>query len=163
MRQELQNCVAENGLGGSVIFAGSRRDVPDMLNLLDIFALTSLSEGTSISLLEAMASGVVPVVTDVGGNPAVVDNGRNGLTVTPRDVPGIADSIYELLADDSRRQAMSKAAICKVQEKYSIDTMVENYTALYLRLLENKKGFEDLPARRSPAKAGCAGDRSIIS
>jgi glycosyltransferase involved in cell wall biosynthesis len=119
--------------------------VSALLNLIDIFALTSLSEGTSISLLEAMASGVVSVVTDVGGNPSIIDNGKDGLLVKPRDIPQIADAITDLLSDSKKCQIIRQNALCKVRKDYSIDRMVENYTDLYLGLLR-KKGVI-LPAR----------------
>jgi sugar transferase (PEP-CTERM/EpsH1 system associated) len=141
LEMELREQVKQSNLGDSVIFTGCRSDVPALLNLIDVFVLTSLSEGTSISLLEAMASGVVSVVTDVGGNPSIIDNGKDGLLVKPRDIPKIANAITDLLSDSNKCQIIRQNALGKVRQSYSIDKMVENYTNLYFRFLK-KKGIK---------------------
>ena len=138
-RQLLQDCVIENKLEGSVIFTGSRKDVPALLNLFDIFVLSSLSEGTSISLLEAMASGLPAVVTDVGGNPSIVDNMVNGIVVKPKKVPQIAEAMLDLLSDYDKRRQFGLNAAKKVQDRFSIDSMVEQYTSIYVELLARKR------------------------
>jgi sugar transferase (PEP-CTERM/EpsH1 system associated) len=138
-RSRLQDCVGENKLDGAVIFAGNRRDVPELLNLFDIFVLSSLSEGTSISLLEAMASGLPAVVTDVGGNPSIVDNMVNGIVVKPKKVPQIAEAVLDLLSDYDKRRQFGLNAAKKVRDRFSIDRMVEQYTSIYLELLSRKR------------------------
>jgi len=141
MRTELQTLVNNNGLRDHVKFVGNRDDVPDLLNLLDIFLLTSLSEGTSISLLEAMSSGVVPIVTKVGGNTSLVDNDINGKIINPKQVDKLAEDIVELLVNDDLRSSFSKNAINKVHEKFSLNNMINNYTTLYLNLCKSKRLF----------------------
>lgn len=138
---ELREQVRQSGLGDSVIFTGCRSDVQSILNLMDLFVLTSLSEGTPISLLEAMASGVVSVVTDVGGNPSIIDNGVDGLIVKPGNIPQIADGMIELLSNAEKSQIIREKALYKVRKKYSIDRMVDSYTELYQKLLR-KKGVQ---------------------
>ncbi|MHB8056976.1 MAG: glycosyltransferase [Desulfuromonadaceae bacterium] len=127
LQQTARDCnVAEN-----VVFAGKRSDISRLMNLIDIFMLTSLSEGTSISLLEAMASGVTPIVTDVGGNPSIVQHGVNGILVSPKDVPGIASAIVSLLNHDGLRYRYSHNAMKTVRENYSLKSMIDKYSALY--------------------------------
>ena len=138
MKAGLQQLVGELDLSGKVVFAGSRSDVPELLNLLDVFVLTSLSEGTSISLLEAMASGVVPLVTDVGGNPSIVNHEHNGLLVKPKDVSRIAESLTHLLHHEDVSAEYRRNAVDTVKTHFSLDRMIESYTGVYLDLYEKK-------------------------
>jgi len=137
-RTRLQASVEKNKLTGSVIFTGGRKDVPELLNLFDIFVLTSLSEGTSISLLEAMASGVPAVVTDVGGNPSIVDDMVNGIIVKTKKIRQIAEAILSLLSNHDQRRQFGLKATNKVRDHFSIDRMVEQYTSIYMELLTRK-------------------------
>ena len=142
LRSTLYEYVNSHNLRNRVFFAGIRNDIPAMLNLMDVFVLSSLSEGTSVSLLEAMASGVVPVVTDVGGNPSIVDNMINGLVVKPQNPMQMADAIYGLLVDDQIRSLYCQNAVEKIRRNYSLDRTVEIYTDLYLGVLKNKRKFK---------------------
>ena len=143
-RENLESYVKDNKLENDVILAGSRDDIPDFLNLFDLFVLSSLSEGTSISLLEAMASGLPSVVTDVGGNPTIVEDGVEGLIVKPQDVTGIADAFVKVLTDDDLHKQFGNRAIEKVKRKYSLERMIESYAEIYSELLKKKRKFRDL-------------------
>lgn len=136
IKSVLQQLVRDLCLIDNVIFAGSRSNVPELLNLLDIFVLTSLSEGTSISLLEAMASGVVPMVTDVGGNPSIVTHQHNGLLVKPKDISQIAESLTYLLHYEDASSMYRQNAVNTVKRHFSLDKMIERYTDIYIDLLE---------------------------
>ncbi len=130
-RDALESLANELGLSAVVTFHGFRRDIPSALKDMDIFVLSSLSEGTSITLLEAMASGKPLVVTNVGGNPAIVEQGVNGFLVPAGDPDSLAQALLKL-ADDARlRQSMAAANIRKVTERYSIQSMARQYEALY--------------------------------
>lgn len=135
IKQRLCDVVAENNLNNSVIFTGNREDLPELLNLFDVFVLSSLSEGTSVSLLEAMAAGVTPVVTGVGGNKSIVDDQVNGIIVEPKNISQMAEAIITLLRDDNKRRKFSSHAVNKVKNFYSLNNMVDQYTSLYLNLL----------------------------
>ncbi|MBJ6727103.1 glycosyltransferase [Geomesophilobacter sediminis] len=135
MRDELQACAVELEVQDHVVFAGNRSDTHDIYNLFDVFMLTSLSEGTSISLLEAMASGVVPLVTNVGGNPSLVQDGHNGLLVAPKDVAAMAQAICFLVSGAEVRRRLSASAVQTVQENYSIDRMIREYQGMYEELI----------------------------
>lgn len=139
LRPQLEAYVADHNLKGRVIFAGLRQDIPEMLNLLDLFVLSSLSEGTCVSLLEAMASGLPAVVTDVGGNPSIVTHGVNGLVVEPRDIEQLANAIVELLTDEPRYARMSENARQRMVADFSSRRMMEKYNEIYSDLLSRKR------------------------
>lgn len=130
-RGMLEQLAESLGLAGSVHFLGFRRDIPEVLADIDIFVLSSLSEGTSITLLEAMASGKPVVVTNVGGNPAVVRDGINGCIVPPADPAALASALRGLLADRVLREKMSAANIRCVHEHFSLKSMTSAYESLY--------------------------------
>jgi glycosyltransferase involved in cell wall biosynthesis len=94
----------------SVVFTGSRGDVADILPALDVFVLSSRYEGLPVSLLEAMASGVPPVATAVGGVPEVVTDGRDGLLVPAGQPAALATAIGRLLDDVDLRSRLGAAA-----------------------------------------------------
>jgi L-malate glycosyltransferase len=139
LRDQLENKIQRLNLTESVKIIGNRNDVPHILNLFDIFVLPSLSEGTSIALLEAMASGIAPVVTNVGGNPSLVDHNINGIVVPPKKVDELAENIQYLLKNDEKRKEFGERASRKVMEQYSIAKMIKEYEGLYLRLLKEKR------------------------
>jgi len=141
LEEQLKDQVTTLGLGNSVIFTGKRTDIPDVLNLFDLFVLSSLSEGTSVSLLEAMASGLPAVVTNVGGNPEIVDHGTNGLLINVGDPRGLSDALLKLLADDAQRASMARSAREKIGREYGLDRMVSQYERLFLQLLHKKGKF----------------------
>ncbi len=130
-RVHLEQSVAELGLDGAVSFLGFRRDMVEVMKSIDIFVLSSLSEGTSITLLEAMASGKPVVVTDVGGNPALVREGENGFLVPSGNPSAMAAALIRLMGDRQLRVRMSAANLKTVEENYSIKAMTAAYECLY--------------------------------
>ncbi len=102
---ELRRSASELGLSDRVRFLGAVRDVPGLLARAGLFVLPSLNEGISLTLLEAMASGLAVVATRVGGNPEVVADGETGLLVPPRDPAALAAAVVRL-----RRDAAGAAA-----------------------------------------------------
>jgi glycosyltransferase involved in cell wall biosynthesis len=132
---EVRAGVRQHGLDETVVFAGHRSDVPRIVGACDVFALASLHEGLSIALLEAMAVGTPPVVTDVGGLAEVVADGQNGLVVPPRRPDALATAIGKLLRDPALRGQLGQAA----QERaasFDIRASVRRSEAVYGRLLE---------------------------
>jgi glycosyltransferase involved in cell wall biosynthesis len=138
MKSVLQQLASTKGLYDKVLFVGNRTDVPDLLNLLDVFLLTSLSEGTSISLLEAMSSGIAPIVTNVGGNPSLVDHSINGFIVSPKNIDELSEKMIYLLQNEEKRKEFGENASLKVRNKFSLAKMVKEYESLYLSLLDGK-------------------------
>jgi glycosyltransferase involved in cell wall biosynthesis len=122
------------GLDGAVIFAGYREDALRIAASFDLFVLSSLHEGLSIALVEAMALEKAAVVTEVGGLPEVVKHNVNGLVVAPADPAALAESILTLLRDDRRREVMAKAARRRAAE-FDIRTSVRRMEEVYEELL----------------------------
>lgn len=132
-RPALQELATALGLGARVRFLGYRRDVAAILDGADVFALSSLTEGMSLAVLEAMAAGLPVVGTRVGGMPDVVDDGVTGLLVPSRDPAALAAALRGLLDDPSRRAAMGAAGRARVEARFSLAATAEAYLAAYRR------------------------------
>lgn len=133
-RNELEQLVQQLGMKDRVKFLGVRSDVADLLQAVDIFTLTSLCEAASLTLLEAMASGLPVVVTDVGGNPEMVRNEREGLLVPRQDTKAIASALTRILEDSSLAHSMGQAGKHRVKETYSLARTIDRYHQLYRKL-----------------------------
>jgi glycosyltransferase involved in cell wall biosynthesis len=120
-------------LQNRISFTGIRTDIPDILSITDIFVLPSLYEGLPIALLEAMASSVPVVVTNVGSNPEVVADGINGFIVPPKDSQLLAQRIEELLADPKKANKMGAQGQKKIKESFGMTRFVQEHEQLYLR------------------------------
>jgi glycosyltransferase involved in cell wall biosynthesis len=120
------------GIASQVRLLGWRDDVHALLAAFDLFTMSSRSEGTSVSLLEAMSSGLCPVVTDVGGNAAVLGPALRGRLVRPLDPDALARAWDDALRSPSRRAADAHAARSRVIDHYSLQHMVESYEAAYV-------------------------------
>jgi glycosyltransferase involved in cell wall biosynthesis len=132
-RPRLEAYATTLGVSDSVYFLGWRDDIHDLHSAFTIFTMSSRSEGTSVSPLEAMSAGLCPVVTDVGGNAAVLgDRLRHRLVPTERP-DALATAWLDALADHERRQLDGAAARVRVDESFSLDTMVREYEQLYER------------------------------
>jgi glycosyltransferase involved in cell wall biosynthesis len=123
------------GIEERVRFLGMRQDVPRLLSVLDAFVLPSLSEGLSLALLEAMASGKPVVATLVGGNQELIDHGRTGFLVQPEDARDLATNLVKLLSDQAMMQQFGRQAAERVRQHFSMGQMVDRYRDLYARSL----------------------------
>ena len=131
-RAALDARVAELGVAEHVRLLGWRDDVHDMHAAFTIFTMSSRSEGTSISLLEAMSAGLPPVVTDVGGNAAVLGPALGREALVPSEAPAaLADRWSALLADPARRAQTAAAARARVIDAFALAAMVRAYEAIY--------------------------------
>ena len=131
LRQTLEAQVAELRLTHAVRFLGETREVATLYREFDLLALSSKSEGTSISLLEAMASGVCVVATAVGGTPALLGEGRFGRLVPHGDPHALAAAFVDLLHDQRKRERLAAAARDEVLAKYSLEAMLTAYEREY--------------------------------
>lgn len=125
---------------------GERDDVADILRGLDLFVLPSLAEGISNTILEAMACGLPVIATAVGGNGELVTDGITGTLVPAADSERLAEAVCAYFVDPVRRRSHSLAARRAVEERFSLDVMVQRYEALYERLLQ-PRGNARLPAQ----------------
>jgi L-malate glycosyltransferase len=131
LRPEMEREARRLGLEGRVVFAGVRHDVPRLLAGLDALLFSSLREGLSMAMLEAMAAGVPVVATDVGGTPELITHGVTGLLVSPGRPERLAEALVSLLVDDAAREAIRRAARRLVEERFSLEAMTAGYEALY--------------------------------
>jgi glycosyltransferase involved in cell wall biosynthesis len=128
---DLRAVSARLGIGSRVVFTGVRRDVPELLALMDIFVLPSLYEGFGIAILEAMAAGKPVVATTVGGIPEFVAPGQFGFLVPPRDAPALARAIKQLLDEPEKARSMGRQGQEHVTHHYSIESVVKQHEQLY--------------------------------
>jgi glycosyltransferase involved in cell wall biosynthesis len=130
-REDLHRLAGELGLAGRVRFLGQVRDVAALLARAGLFVLSSLSEGVSLTLLEAMAGGLPVVATRVGGNPEVVAD-DTGLLVPPADPDALAAALLHLWQDSGERRRLGAAGRTRVERHFDIRRMVAAYERMYL-------------------------------
>ncbi|MBK8124132.1 MAG: glycosyltransferase [Dokdonella sp.] len=131
LRAELEAQARSHALENCVFLLGDRSDIADLLAGFDIFALSSLTEGYSIALLEACAAGLPIVATDVGGNREIVRDGSNGKLVAAGSVEQLGAALGSLLADPAACDAMGRAGRCWVSGQGSVTAMARRYDAVY--------------------------------
>lgn len=137
LEHDLRNEVVQLGLQDTVRFLGARSDVAQLYPQLDVFVLSSISEGVSLTLLEAMSCELPVVATRVGGNPEVVDDGVTGFIVeeTPN---GIADALERLVGSEdcaSLRRSMGQAGRSRVEARFSMEQTAAAYMEEYRELI----------------------------
>lgn len=131
MKDELKRLSSQLGISESIIFTGNRNDVPELLNIFDLFVLSSLNEGLGRVLIEAQACGKPVVATNVGGIPEVVKDGQTALLVPSKNVSRLAQAVVSLLKDESRARKMGEAGRKWVDAKFSSELMMEKITQSY--------------------------------
>jgi glycosyltransferase involved in cell wall biosynthesis len=132
---ELQALASKCGVSQQVRFLGEVRDVPAVLARASMFVLPSLSEGVSLTLLEAMARGLPVITTAVGGSPEVVEDGRTGFLVPPASPEALAEKILLLLSRPELGQALGLAGRRRVEEHFDVAGMMRQYERLYDEIL----------------------------
>ena len=139
LRKELEELAKGLDLSESVVFAGAREDIPEVMHALDLFVLTSLNEGLGRVLLEAMACGVPVVASRVGGVAEIVLHRETGLLVPPENPEGIAEAILEILNDKKKAELFSRKG--KERTKlFDVRRMIERTEEIYQRLLVDREG-----------------------
>lgn len=134
-REVLETLSAQLGIEDRVRFLGHREDVPDLLPLADIFALSSVNEGFGRVILEAFAAGLAVIATRVGGIPTVLEKGRAGRLVAPKDPEALAAGLRELIGDPEERLQLAREGDTLL-DRYSQERVVSHHIGLYRRLLE---------------------------
>ena len=116
---------------------GERSDVPDIMRGIDCFVLPSLAEGISNTILEAMASGLPVIATDVGGSGELVERGSTGTLVPAGDVEALADEMVALARQPDKARTKGCAGRSAVEQKFSMTAMVRQYQGLYDRCVKD--------------------------
>ncbi|MBI2876317.1 MAG: glycosyltransferase family 4 protein [Candidatus Tectomicrobia bacterium] len=133
LRPQAEQLIERYGLQDWVRLLGWRRDIPELLSLMDLFVLTSLWEGLPLVFLEAMAAGKPIVATQVDGATDVIHEGVNGFLCPPRDCAGLARRVIQLLRDPRRAAEMGRRGREGVQG-FSQERMLAEYQQLYQAL-----------------------------
>ncbi|NII11167.1 TIGR03088 family PEP-CTERM/XrtA system glycosyltransferase [Oleiagrimonas sp. C23AA] len=145
-RPALESHIAHLGLSGQVRLLGNRSDIPALLAEFDVFALSSIAEGMPGVLLEAMASGLPVVATQVGGVGEVVVDGVTGTLVPASQPRAFSMALAEYIMHSSLRRQHGRAGRDTALAQFSLQTMLDAYTALYDSLLVSDSDREDMAA-----------------
>jgi len=127
------------GLAHLAWLPGARDDIADIMQALDVFVLPSKNEGISNTILEAFASGLPVIATEVGGNVELVEDGVNGLLVQPGDLAGMVQALLFYLDTPARIAEHGHTARRQAEQRFSIPAMAEAYAAVYDKTLEKKQ------------------------
>jgi len=135
LRNELESLARELGINSKVVFAGTRRDVPALLGIMDIFVFPTFNEALGISVLEAMAAGKPVIATDDAAIPEIIRHDREGILVHPGDAAAIAMAVERLLGDRDAADQMGRRAKERVKDFFD-DAMVKNIENVYDGILK---------------------------
>lgn len=138
-RSDVLNFLSSAGLSDISWLPGERHDIPEILHGLDCFVLPSKSEGISNTILEAMASGLPVIATNVGGNPELVENGITGKLVPHSNPEALAEAIIDYAYAPKSALNAGRSARQTVEQRFSLDAMVGAYCELYDSLLTRSK------------------------
>lgn len=138
LRAAVQALLEGAGAADAAWVPGERSDVPDVMRGLDCFVLPSLAEGISNTILEAMASGLPVLATDVGGNAELVTDGETGRVVPSGDAQSMADALLALWRQRQAAAAMGRAGRADVERRFSMTAMVAAYQGLYDQQLADR-------------------------
>ena len=136
-RSNLESLIKKCCLEEQIIFLGNRSDVPELLSAMDIFVLPSLSEGLSNSILEAMATGIPVIASDVGGNSELVVHNETGFLFPPGDGNALSQRIAELAGNPEKRYKMGISGRRRIEESFTLEKMIQNYEQLYRNVIHN--------------------------
>lgn len=150
LRSALEQEASSLGLDGCAHFLGWQRELEPIYADLDLAVLSSLNEGTPVSLIEAMAAGLPVVATKVGGIPELVADGKTGLLVPPKDPMAMSRAMETLLGDPERRRQMGRLGREAVYPLYSDAALIDRMHGLYASLLQ-----ASFSARQSGHKETC--------
>jgi glycosyltransferase involved in cell wall biosynthesis len=139
LEQSLRNKANEFGLGSAVHFTGWRFDVAELLCALDVFVMSSLWEAMPVALLEAMAARLPIVVTNVGQNACIVEDGVSGVIIEPADASLISSAVLKLLQRPADAARLAEAALGRVHQHFSTDRMIERYESLYAKGVQSRR------------------------
>lgn len=142
LKPALQQQIRDLHLEKHVVLAGFHTGIPAFIRGLDLFVMSSVTEGLGTSLLDAMAASRAIVAARAGGIPEVVADGSTGLLVPVRDPEAMAEAIIGLLRDAGRRERMGQAGLARVRAQFSADRMVDATLDVYQRTVGRARGAD---------------------
>ncbi|OGS45983.1 MAG: hypothetical protein A2539_06625 [Elusimicrobia bacterium RIFOXYD2_FULL_34_15] len=134
LKKELIAYTEKLGLSDSIVFTGFRNDIPQILSIFSIFILSSDSEGLCTSLIDAMASGLPIVATNVGGVPELIEDNTNGLQVSPDNPVQIVDAVMKIVNDKNLKMRFSQLNKIKSRE-FSKENMIDSTERIYSEII----------------------------
>ena len=140
-RQKLETLAQDLGIVEQIHFLAWRKDAHKIYQALDAFVLSSVSEGMSNSILEAMASRKPVVATEVGGNPELVVHERTGFLVPSNDAMRMGEAIIRILLNPEQGRRLGEAGRQRVEEQYDLNFMIRNYEKMYINIARRKFKF----------------------
>ena len=134
----LQKLAESMGLGRVVFFAGFQENVKDWLSIMDVFIISSRTEGTPLALLEALATGLPIIATKVGEIPNILVDHQNGILVNYGDVKGLSESIVYLLNNPIKAKTLAEAGRQLVEQKYDVENWIQQIENIYWSVLNER-------------------------
>lgn len=135
-RGDIEALVQTLNIENAVIFTGFQTDTKKYMSMIDVYVLSSFSEGTSMTLLEAMSFATCCVVTAVGGNVEIIQHEQNGFVVESDNTQQLTDTMAALVNDKKAQQSMGLKAKQTFDEKFDLAQMVQRYKDIYLDILK---------------------------
>jgi glycosyltransferase involved in cell wall biosynthesis len=146
-QENLRQQAARLGISDRIVMPGFQRDVAPYYGMATIFALPSHSEGSPNVVLEAMSAGLPVVAASVGGVPEIVENGKTGILVPPRDPGAMADGLKHLLQSEDSRERMGAAAKQKAESAYTFEDYKRALTQFYVETLRMRNHSAEAATR----------------
>jgi glycosyltransferase involved in cell wall biosynthesis len=138
LREPALQLLAEKNLSDRAWLAGDRSDIAQFMRYFDIFVLPSIAEGIPNTILEAMATGLPIIATDVGGNPELVSNEINGTLIPASNPEVMAETLLDYVNDSEKRQRHGEQSRQRALSEFSLATMVSRYQGVYDQLLGHR-------------------------
>ncbi len=139
LRGPLEKKAAEYGLAEECLFLSVRRDIPEILAAMDLLVMPSISEGFPYVLLEALAMRCPVLASDVNGAGEILDDGRCGILVPPRDAKRLGETILGLFRNPGLAEERAAAGRQRVEKLFSLNAAMERWTSLYEELAVNRR------------------------
>jgi glycosyltransferase involved in cell wall biosynthesis len=136
LRSVLAQQISASGLGDRVQLLGERRDIPALLAATDVYLNTSISEGLSNSIMEAMVAEVPVLAAATGGTPELIQDGETGLLFPPGDLATAVTKLDRLTRDLDLRSRLGRHARRRIETVLSCNTMISQFEGLYRSILE---------------------------
>ncbi len=160
-RKMLESLTAELGLQDTVFFLGWQDDPNEIMSVIDISVLTSISESFSYSILEGARFKKATISTRVGGIPDLIENGKNGFLFEPGDVSRFAQLILELAGNEKKRTEMGERLYEKALSQFSVESMGKTQISIYKGILEKKAATDSGQKPYDAIISGYYGFRNI--
>jgi glycosyltransferase involved in cell wall biosynthesis len=140
LKRKLQKLAENLGLGNRIVLAGYRRDIPQIINMVDLFVFPSFHEGLPVSLMEAMAAGLPVVCSGIRGNADLIIDGKGGFCCEPDDIDGFKHAIEKLVNNNILCRKMRKTNLDSIQY-FSIETVANEIRKIYSEVISDGRHY----------------------